>query len=195
MTDQLFHLAYKNQNMAKELGFPLDHPTIKKQVVEKWYNGRPSNGPDPKPGPAGEFEIIVHDEGGRDGPLYGGTATVRLNDGKEAITVPASSWSDPKNPNLGIKEGTYIAVYKIDGHGQKRPPEQRKPGVRLRDGAPIDTIAPNPNQGNQSFALGVNFHCGSRRPAERGSDGCQVVQPDFCGDVWGTNCYMIRKAL
>lgn len=50
VTDQLFHLAQDNKNTAESLGFPMDHPAIKKQVA-KWYDGRPSNGADPKPAP------------------------------------------------------------------------------------------------------------------------------------------------
>ena len=177
VTDQLFHLAYKNQNTAKELGFPMDHPTIKNQVVEKWYNGRPSNGPDPKAGPEGEFEIIVHDAGGRDGPTYGGTLTVRKNDGKEAVTVPASSWPNPANGNPGIAEGTYSAVYRNNGH------HQIKPGVRLRDGGKIPTLGPNPAQEGQPYSKTINAHCGDK-PEWRGSAGCVTVVPDSCDDAW-----------
>ena len=129
------------------------------------------------PGSEGEFEIIVHDEGGRNGPLYGGTLTVRRNDGKEAVTVPASSWPDTKWPNPGIQEGTYGAKYLNNGHKNRT-----KPGVILNDDKPIPAVGPNPVHGGERIADYIHIHRGA--VTARGSQSCPVVPPLKDVDVW-----------
>ncbi|MBI2339532.1 MAG: hypothetical protein HYU99_04065 [Deltaproteobacteria bacterium] len=177
VTDQLFHLAYENKTTAAGLGFPVDPPTIKQKVVKPWYGDRKATGPDPQPGPEEEFEIIIHDEGGRNGSLFGGTLTVRKNDGGPAVTVPASSWPDKKELNPGIKEGTYPSVYKINGHKNATVP-----GVQLNNNETVPTIGPNPVQNNKEFADKIHIHKGGS--ISRGSKGCQVIRAGSELEVW-----------
>jgi RHS repeat-associated protein len=126
--------------------------------------------------PWGLFTIEVNDSGGRNGPPYGGSITVTGENGT-TVTVPGSSWPNPNNPNPGIAEGSYNAVFSQTGHHGKEP------GVRLENGGNIPTIGPNPAQNNEQFANGVNIHCGDS-VRNRGSAGCITIHPDHCQQVW-----------
>jgi len=126
--------------------------------------------------PLGLFEILVSDPGSRSGPTYGGRITVTGESG-QTVTVPGSSWPNPANPSPGIQPGTYPGVYSPTGH------QGRHPGVRLRNGGKVPTLGPNPAQGNQPLATGVNLHCGFRAD-RRGSAGCITVDPAYCQQVW-----------
>lgn len=124
----------------------------------------------------GLFDIAVDDPGGRSGAAYGGTITVTGDNG-QSVTVPGSSWPNPKNPSPGVSPGIYEGVYSPKGH------QRSKPGVRVEDGGNVPTNGPNPAQNGQSFANGINIHCGYS-PTNRGSAGCITIQPDRCQDVW-----------
>ena len=135
-----------------------------------------SNQPTRYVDPYGLFEITVNDSGGRNGPTYGGTITVTGDNGK-TVTVPASSWPNPTNSSPGITPGTYPGTYSPTGH------QGRTNGVRVNNGGPVKTLGPNPTQGGQSFARGINIHCGYR-DNRRGSAGCVTVAPGYCEQVW-----------
>ncbi len=126
--------------------------------------------------PLGLYEITVRDEGGRNGPTYGGELTVTTRRGN-TVTVPASTWPNPTNPSPGIQPGTYNSVYGERGH------QSRTNGVRLNNGAPVPTLGPNPNQGGREIATGINIHCGFRAN-RRGSEGCITVDPEHCQRLW-----------
>jgi hypothetical protein len=127
--------------------------------------------------PSGLFEIIVNDPGGRTDPTYGGTITVTGESG-QTVSVPGSSWPNPQHPSPGIASGDYSGVYSPTGH------QGQLPGVRIENGQPVPTLGPNPAQGGQEFATGINIHCGYS-PTNRGSAGCVTIQPDYCQQVWG----------
>jgi hypothetical protein len=44
-------------------------------------------------------------------------------------------------------------------------------------------MGPNPAQGGQSFADGINIHCGNSQ-TNRGSAGCITIDPAHCQEVW-----------
>ena len=138
-----------------------------------YLGGSPLNFVDP----LGLFRVRIHDIGGRQGPAYGATVVVESDDGTKSVTVPGSSWPNPNNPNPGIAPGTYDARYSQTGH------KGQDPGIRLRDGGPIPTVGPNPNQGNQAYSTGINIHCGWSG-TWRGSAGCITIHPDYCQKVW-----------
>jgi RHS repeat-associated protein len=138
-----------------------------------YVGGSPLNYVDP----LGLFRVRIHDIGGRQGPPYGATVVVESEDGTKSVTVPGSSWPNPNNPNPGIAPGTYEARYSQTGH------KGQEPGIRLRDGGPIPTVGPNPNQGNQAYSTGINIHCGWSG-TWRGSAGCITIHPDYCQNVW-----------
>jgi RHS repeat-associated protein len=119
-----------------------------------------------------EFEIEVTDSGGGNGSTYGGTATVTTDHGT-SVSVRASSHPNPNRDHPTVTEGSHGATYSGTGHRQERP------GVRLRDGAPVATTGPNPRQNNQAVADGINVHCGAS-PTNRGSAGCITIHPDDC---------------
>ena len=56
-------------------------------------------------------------------------------------------------------------------------------GIRIRDGAEIPTIAPNPNNENKSTATYINVHCGDSE-TNRGSQGCITIHPNDCDKIW-----------
>jgi RHS repeat-associated protein len=120
--------------------------------------------------------IVITDGGGRNGATYGGTMTVTTNTG-DTVTVPVSSWPNPRNANPGIAEGEYGSVYRTTGH------RGRTDGVSLEDGAEIPTLGPNPNNGNNQTATGINIHCGNTG-TNRGSAGCITIDPEYCEEVW-----------
>jgi uncharacterized protein RhaS with RHS repeats len=124
-----------------------------------------------------KFTVTVTDSGGRNGPTYGGTATVATDHGT-SVTVPASSHPNPNNPSPGVADSTSDAVYRDKGH------QGKSPGVRLEDGGPVPTAGPNPAQGGASFATGINIHCGDSM-TNRGSAGCITISPDKCGAFFG----------
>jgi RHS repeat-associated protein len=126
--------------------------------------------------PLGLFEIYIFDSSERRGSTYGAVVFVRGDSGKTA-TVFGSSWPNPGNPNPGIAKGTYSAVYRDKGH------KKSEPGVRLRNGLSVPTLGPNPAQDNQSFATGINIHCGYGTE-NRGSAGCPTIAPDECGEFF-----------
>ncbi len=126
--------------------------------------------------PWGLFEITVKDTSGRYGQTYGGQITI-TGDSGQTVTVQGSSWPNPSNPHPGISEGQYPSVYSPTGH------REQKPGVRLKDGGQVPTLAPNPDQGGQSFSTGINIHCGDS-PTNRGSAGCITIQPDQCEEAF-----------
>lgn len=127
--------------------------------------------------PFGLFEARVSDGGGRNGATYGGYMTITGNNG-QSTTVRASTWPKPSSLNPGVKEGNYNAIYKQKGH------KGQTDGIRIRDGLEVPTIAPNPNNNNQSTATGINVHCGYSE-TNRGSQGCITIHPDDCDKVWG----------
>lgn len=122
------------------------------------------------------FEITVNDPGGRNGPAYGGTITVTGNNG-QSVTVPASSWPNPTNPNPGVSPGTYPGTYSPTGH------QGRTNGVRVNNGGRVPTLGPNPAQGGRNSATGINIDCGYREN-RRGSAGCITIEPESCQQVW-----------
>ena len=126
--------------------------------------------------PLGFFNIVVSDPGGRNGPIYGATITITSNNGR-TVTAFGSSWPNPTNPNPGVAQGTYEAIYSPIGH------RGREPGVRLENGGPVPTLVPNPLQNNQSFATGINIHSGYSATC-RGSAGCITINPDQANQVW-----------
>ncbi len=126
--------------------------------------------------PWGLFEITVNDTGGRNGSTYGGTITVTGNNG-QTITVPGSSWPNPTNPSPGVAPGIYPGTYSPTGH------KGTQPGVRVNNGGNVPTNGPNPAQGGQSTANGINIHCGYSQ-TNRGSAGCVTIEPSQCQDVW-----------
>lgn len=129
--------------------------------------------------PSGLFTIIINDPGSRGGgSSYGGTVTV-IPDNGPIVSVPGSSWPNPSNANPGVAPGSYSATYSNTGH------HGSSPGVNLNGGGYIPTIGPNPNQGGQSTANGVQVHCGDS-PSNRGSAGCMTVQPGSCGSAFGS---------
>ena len=126
--------------------------------------------------PLGLYDIIVNDTGGRNGATYGGTMTVTGNNG-QSVTVPVSTWPNPTNPSPGIQPGSFVSTYSPTGHQQTRP------GVRVNNGAYIPTMGPNPAQGGQPRANGINIHCGNSQ-TNRGSAGCITIAPSHCQQVW-----------
>lgn len=126
--------------------------------------------------PFGLFEITVNDPGGRNGTTYGGTITVTGNNG-QTVTVPASSWPNPSNPSPGVQPGSYTGTYSPTGH------QGTTNGVRVNNGGQVPTMGPNPAQGGQSNATGINIHCGDSA-TNRGSAGCITVSPSSCQQVW-----------
>ena len=126
--------------------------------------------------PFGLFEITVNDPGGRSGATYGGTITVTGNNG-QTVTVPGSSWSNPSNPSPGIQPGSYTGTYSPTGH------QGTTNGVRVNNGGQVPTMGPNPAQGGQSYATGINIHCGYSA-TNRGSAGCLTISPSSCQQVW-----------
>lgn len=122
------------------------------------------------------FDATITDTGGRDGSTYGGTLTVTGSHG-QTVSVPASSWPNPTNQSPGISPGTFPSTYSPNGH------QGQYPGIRVNNGGQIPALGPNPAQGNQSTANGINIHCGASA-TNRGSAGCITIQPDQCQSVW-----------
>jgi len=137
-----------------------------------YAGGNPVMGTDP----SGLFDATVNDTGGRNGATYGGMITV-TGDCGQTVTVPGSSWPNPKNPNPGVATGTYPGTYSPTGH------QGSYPGIRVNNGGNIPTIGPNPAQGGQRYANGINIHCGYSQ-TNRGSAGCITIQPNHCQAVW-----------
>jgi hypothetical protein len=126
--------------------------------------------------PLGLFRVRVHDIGGRMGPAYGAIITVESDDGTKSITVPGSSWPNPKDKSPGIEEGTYSGRYSPTGH-------KNTPGINLQGGGVVPTLDPNPRQNGESVADHINVHCGWSGKW-RGSQGCITIHPDYCQSVW-----------
>jgi RHS repeat-associated protein len=124
----------------------------------------------------GLFEATINDPGGRTGQTYGGTLTVRGNNG-QTVSVPASSWPNPANQNPGVSPGTYPGTYSPTGH------KHRDNAIRLNNGGAVPTLAPNPNNNNRSNATGIEVHCGASGH-NRGSTGCITIDPAYCQRVW-----------
>jgi hypothetical protein len=126
--------------------------------------------------PLGLYDITINDTGGRAGPTYGGTMTVTGENG-QSVTVPVSTWPNPTNPSPGIQPGSFESIYSPTGH------QGVHEGIRLRNGGDIPTMGPNPAQGGQYYANGVNIHCGYSQ-TRRGSAGCITINPEYCQRVW-----------
>ena len=126
--------------------------------------------------PLGLFDIAINDSGGRSGATFGGTMTVTGDNG-QSVTVPVSSWPNATNPSPGVAPGIHEGTYSPTGH------QGRTNGVRVNNGGNVATNGPNPAQGGQSFANGINIHCGYSQ-TNRGSAGCITIQPDRCKGVW-----------
>jgi RHS repeat-associated protein len=122
-----------------------------------------------------DYTVTVNDTGGRDGATYGGTLTITNNG--QTVSVPTSSWPNSSNASPGVAPGTYDSTYSTTGH------QGTYPGVRLNNGGNVPTNGPNPAQGGEPYANGINVHCGASQ-TNRGSAGCITIQPDRCQDVW-----------
>jgi hypothetical protein len=63
----------------------------------------------------GLFDIVVNDNGSKNGPTYGGTITV-IGNNEQTIVVPGSSWPNPSNPSPGIDTGIFPGTYGSKAH-------------------------------------------------------------------------------
>jgi RHS repeat-associated protein len=134
------------------------------------------NNPINKIDPLGLFDIYIFDSSSKNSSTYEAVVFVRGDNG-ELYSAYGSSWPNPTHSHPGIKEGTYDAVYRDKGH------KGVNPGVRLKDGAAIPTLGPNPAQNNQSFSTGINIHCGDSS-SNRGSAGCLTITPEECNEFF-----------
>lgn len=57
------------------------------------------------------------------------------------------------------------------------------PGIRIENGGYIPTIAPNPAQGGDAIANGVNIHQGYSQKC-RGSTNCITIDPKAAKEIW-----------
>jgi RHS repeat-associated protein len=126
--------------------------------------------------PLGLFEITIVEAGERNRPTYGAKIKVIGENGK-FTEVRGSTWPNPNNPSPGIAEGPYDATYSTTGH------KGITNGIRLEDGGEIPTLGPNPAQGNQEYATGINIHSGYSN-TNRGSAGCITIDPKQAYKVW-----------
>lgn len=149
---------------------------------------------------AGNFIVIVHEYGEKQDcsdcdpkdywtwrttvfKPFGAIISVNAN-GKSA-TVTGNSWPDPYYPEKqtnkypGIAPGSYDAVYRKKGH------KGREPGIRLRDGGAVETLAPNPAHDGEKIATGVNIHQSySSNDNWRYSSNCITIKKSEVSKVW-----------
>lgn len=112
-----------------------------------------------------------------------GSAQNDSTESADAMTFPANSFPDKNYGSPGIVDGIYYGTYGPTAHGFPSV-KKRGPGVVLNQNGKIETLGPNPAQGNMSFADYVHLHCQNyaqnRSDTNRGSAGCMTVRGDYC---------------